>query len=88
VSIIDLNNPPPNHHYRLWVVREETPAERNVRLAKEVIVCALAAVFVSGVYWLAYKTASNAAASPEEKKWAMSVLPAGGAGLVGYLVRK
>jgi hypothetical protein len=46
VSIVDLNNPPPNHHYSLWVSREETVAERNVRLGKEVVVFTLAAVFV------------------------------------------
>ena len=59
-----------------------------MQLGKEVIVCVLAAAFVSGIYWLAFKTVTIAAASPEEKKWAMSVLSAGAAGLVGYLVRK
>jgi NADPH:quinone reductase-like Zn-dependent oxidoreductase len=48
----------------------------------------LAAVFVSAIYWLAFVTATSATATPEEKKWAMSVLSAGAAGLVGYLVRK
>jgi hypothetical protein len=68
------------------VLQEETPAERNVRLAKELAVSVLAAVFVSGIYWLADNTVTSASA--EEKKWAMSVLSAGAAGLVGYLVRK
>lgn len=85
---IDLNNPPPNHHYNLSVNREETIAERNVRLAKEIVVFSLAAVFVSVIYWLAFNTATSPTAQLDEKKWALSVLSAGAAGLVGYLVRK
>jgi hypothetical protein len=57
VSIIDLNNPPPNYHFNLSVNREETTAERYVRLGKEVVVFGLAAVFVSAIYWLAFVTA-------------------------------
>jgi hypothetical protein len=88
VSSIDLNNPPPNHRFRVSVEREETEAERDVRLAKDVGVFILAVVFVSAIYYLAFVTATSATAAPEEKKWAMSVLSAGAAGLVGYLVRK
>lgn len=88
MSIIDLNNPPANHHYSLAVNREETIAERNVRLGKEVVVFTLAAVFVSVIYWLAFNTATSPTAQLDEKKWALSVLSAGAAGLVGYLVRK
>jgi hypothetical protein len=88
VSSIDLNNLPPNHRFKASVEREETEAERNVRLGKEVVVFALAAAFVSAIYYLAFVTATSPTATPEEKKWAMSVLSAGAAGLVGYLVRK
>jgi len=88
VSTIDLNNPPPGHRYRVLVDREETPAERAVRLAKDVGVFLLAIVFVGSIYWLAYSTVISPTAGVEEKKWAMSILSAGAAGLVGYLVRK
>jgi hypothetical protein len=88
VSTIDLNNPPPNHRFSVSVDREETRAERNVRLIKELGVFLFAAVFVGGIYWLAFNTVTSQSASPDEKKWAMSVLSAGAAGLVGYLVRK
>lgn len=88
MSTIDLNNPPPNYHYNLSVNREETTAERNVRLSKDVGVFVLAFSFVSAIFSLAYQTVTNPSASAEEKKWAMSVLSAGAAGLVGYLVRK
>ena len=84
MSSIDLNNLPPNHRFKASVEREETEAERNVRLGKEVVVFALAAA----IYYLAFVTATSPTATPEEKKWAMSVLSAGAAGLVGYLVRK
>jgi hypothetical protein len=88
VSTIDLNNPPPGHRYRVLVDKEETVAERAVRLTKDLGVFLVAVVFVGGIYWLAYATVISATAETEEKKWAMSVLSAGAAGLVGYLVRK
>jgi hypothetical protein len=50
VSIIDLNNPPPNYHYSLSVNREETRSERNVRLIKELGVFGLAIAFVSAIF--------------------------------------
>jgi hypothetical protein len=88
VSTIDLNNPPPNHRYKVMVDRKKTDTERCVRLGKEVVVFSLAAVFVCVIYWLAFNTATNPATQVDEKKWALSVLSAGAAGLVGYLVRK
>jgi hypothetical protein len=88
VSTIDLNNPPPNHRYRVSVDREETRAERNVRLVKELGVFLFACVFVGGIYSLAYSTVTSPSSSDDEKKWAMSVLSAGAAGLIGYMVRK
>jgi hypothetical protein len=39
-------------------------------------------------YWLAFSTATSPTAQLDEKKWALSGLSAGAAGLVGYLVRK
>lgn len=87
MSNIDLDNPPANYHFNFSLKKDETVAERNVRLIKDLGVFLLAAVFVAGIYWLAYNTVTSATASPEEKKWAMSVLSAGAAGLVGYLVK-
>src|SRR5205823_13599201 len=49
VSSIDVNNLPPNHLFKASVEREETEAEHNVRLGKEVVVFALAAAFVSAI---------------------------------------
>jgi hypothetical protein len=74
VSTIDLNNPPSDYHYSLSVNKEETTAERNVRLTKEMAVFSLAVVFVGCIYWLAFSTVTSQAANAEEKKWAMSVL--------------
>ncbi len=88
MSIIDLNNPPPNHRYTVSVDREETDAERYVRLAKDVGLFIAALLFVGGIYWLAYETVTSAAASAEEKKWASSILSAIASGLVGYLVHR
>jgi hypothetical protein len=88
VSVIDLNNPPANYRYKVSVDRDETPAERCVRLGKDVSVSLLAVLFVGAIYWLCYNTVTSVTASGEEKKWAMSILSGGAGGLVGYLVRK
>lgn len=88
MSTIDLNSPPPNHKFNVSVEREETEAERRVRLFKDVALFVVALLFVSVVVWLCFSTLTNAAASPDEKKWAMSVLSAATGGIIGYLVRK
>jgi hypothetical protein len=88
VSVIDLNNPLPDYRYSVSVERDETPGERGVRLAKDMIVFLLAVLFVGAIYWLCFMAVTSATASGEEKKWAMSILSGGAGGLVGYLVRK
>jgi hypothetical protein len=88
VSVIDLNNPPPNYRYKVSVDRNETPAERGVRLVKDLVVFLLAVLFVVAINWLCYNAITSPTASGEEKKWAMSILSASAGGLVGYLVRK
>ncbi len=88
MSTLDLDNPPPNHNYRVSVDREETRAERCVRLVKDMGVFLFAAVFVGGVFWVAINTLTSPSAGADEKKWAMSVLYAGAGGFVGYMVRK
>jgi len=85
---IDLNSPPPNHKYSVSVEREETDGERQVRLFKDVSLFMVAIAFVVLIAWLCYSTLISSVASPEEKKWAMSVLSAATGGIVGYLVRK
>lgn len=88
MSTIDLNSPPPNHKFKVSVEREETEAERKVRLFKDVALFVVALVFVSILVWFCFSTLTSASASPDEKKWAMSVLSAAAGGIIGYLVRK
>ena len=88
MSQLDLNNPPPGHAYKVAVEREETTAERNVRLGKDIIVFLVAVALVITIAIICVVTLSSPSASAEEKKWAMSILSALAAGLVGYLVRK
>ncbi len=85
---IDLNNPPPNHRYKVDVAPEETPGERSVRLTKDLMVFLLAVGFVIVLAYFCVSTVLNAAAGQDEKKWAMSVLSAISGGLIGYIVRK
>jgi hypothetical protein len=88
VTRFDFDDPPPTHQFSIRYDPVETTGERTVRLAKEFLVFLLAAGFVSTIFYLAFVTVTNPSSSPEEKKWAMSVLSAGAAGLVGYLVRR
>ncbi len=88
MSHLDLNQPPPNHHFSVSVEREETDIERNVRLFKEVALFIVAIGFVVLMVWLCYSTLVSANTSADEKKWAMSVLSAATGGIIGYLVRK
>ena len=88
MSTIDLNSPPPNHKYSVSVEREETGGERRVRLFKDLALFLVAIGFVVLIVVLCYSTLSSATATPEEKKWAMSVLSAATGGIIGYLVRK
>jgi hypothetical protein len=88
LNTIDLDRPPPNHQFNVSIAREETAGERRVRLFKEVVLFLVAIGFVILVVWIYYSTLASSAASPEEKKWAMSVLSAATGGVIGYLVRR
>lgn len=88
MSTIDLNNPPPNHTLSVAVDREETKGEQAVRLTKDLSLFFVAIGFIVAIVSLCYSTVIDVTASAEEKKWAMSVLSASAAGLIGYLIRK
>ena len=85
---IDLNRPPPGHDLSVSVERTETAAERKVRLFKDVALFELALTLVSIVMWMCLSALQSATASPDEKRWAQSVLSAAVGGVLGYLVRK
>ena len=88
MSQLDLNHPPSNHTLSVTVEPEESKAERNVRLFKDVVLFLVAISFVALIVWLCYSTLVAASATPDEKKWAMSILSAATGGILGYLVRK
>ena len=79
-NTLDLNNPPQNHKYSVSVEREETAGERRVRLFKDVVLFSVAI--------MCFNTLLSDTASAEEKKWAMSILPAAAGGTIGYIVRR
>lgn len=85
---IDLNSPPPNHNYSIKVDPKETDAERNVRLFKDVALFLVALGFVALLAVLCYGTLTSNTATPEEKKWAMSIISGAAGGIIGYLLRK
>jgi hypothetical protein len=86
VSTIDLDKPPPNHEYKVSVEREETKAERAVRLGKDVALFVAALALVAVVASICISALANGSA--DEKRWAQSILTALMGGLVGYLIRK
>lgn len=88
MSTIDLNSPPVGHKFNVSIDKEETSAERNVRLGKDVTLFAVAIIFVLLMGWFCVQTMGSNTATAEEKKWAMSILSACAGGLIGYLVKK
>ena len=88
MSTIDLNAPPPDHVFSISVERQESTAERNVRLFKEVLLFLVAICFVVAIAIVCFRTVWSGTASADEKKWAMSVLSAAAGGIVGYLVKR
>jgi len=85
---IDLNSPPPNHNYSIKVDPKETDGERKVRLFKDVALFLVAIGFVILLAFLCYSTLTSSATTPEEKKWAMSIISGAAGGIIGYLIRK
>jgi hypothetical protein len=82
LSTIDLNTPPPNHQFSVSVEREETPAERGVRLFKDVMLFLVAIGFIAVIVWLCVLTLEDGKSSPDAQKWAMSVLSAAAGGVI------
>ena len=83
---LDLSAPPQNHTYTVSLSPEEKHSDRFVRLAKEIILVALAAGSVILIGWICVHTLFSAQATAEEKKWAMSTVTAISGGLIGYLI--
>ena len=88
MSTIDLDKPPTGHEYKVTVEPQESIAERNVRLAKDVALFVTALAFVAIIAWLCVETLHSTSSSDEEKKWAMSILSGGAGAIVGYLLKK
>lgn len=88
MSTIDLDKPPPDHKLPIPIERVETAADQLARLFEDLVLFLAALTFVSLIVWLCYQTLASNAASPEEKKWAMSVLSAAAGGVIGYLIRR
>ena len=88
MNSIDLNQPPPGHKFDVSIEKEESVAERRVRLFKDValFVAALGLVALVAIY--CFRALLDPTSTADEKKWAMSVLAAATGGLRGYLVRK
>ncbi|MBX9897810.1 MAG: hypothetical protein K2Y17_07905 [Qipengyuania sp.] len=82
MSTIDLNSPPPNHKFSVSLDREETVAERNVRLFKDVALFVVALAFAVIVAWICVSTLQSSTASADAQKWAMSTLTAITGGMI------
>ncbi len=87
-KVLDIKGTPPGHSYTTKVEPQETVADRNVRLFKDVVLFLVAVGFVLLIVGLCVRSLLSPTTQPEEKKWAMSILTAAAAGLTGYLVKK
>ncbi|UKE51710.1 hypothetical protein KCU57_05160 [Xanthomonas translucens] len=90
MSNIDLNNPPSGHSFKVNVEKNETEAERAVRLTKDLLLFLFASVFIGVIGWrcLTALLDTTGKVLADDKTWAMSFLTEVGGALVGYLVRK
>ena len=88
MNTIDLDRPPSGHRLDVKISPDEAAGERQVRLFKDVPLFLMAAGFVILIIVFCFLTVTSVAASVDEKKWAMLVLSAAAAGLIGYLIRK
>lgn len=87
-NTVDLSQPPANHRFKFELEREETAAERQLRLFKDFALFLLALGFVGLIAWICVTTLTSVTTSADEKKWAMSILSAATGAVIGYLVRK
>lgn len=85
---IDLNRPPPDHNYSIKVDPKETDGDRAVRLFKDLALFLVAIGFVILLAVLCYGALTSGTTTPEEKKWAMSIISGAAGGIIGYLIRK
>jgi len=67
---------------------EERGADPFVRLFNEVVLFLVAIGFVVLIVSLCYKTMTSPSATPDEKKWAMSLISAAAGGIIWYLVKR
>ena len=88
MSALDFDKVTDGHEITVKVEKSESEGDALVRRIRELVlmVCAVAgaAVFL----WICYQTVTNPNSSPDDKKWATSVITAVVGGLVGALVKK
>jgi len=86
---VDLRSPPPGHTYTSSITPQENEGDQRVRRFREYTATIVTLVLVGVIAWLCVRTLlSSDPARAEGQKWAMSILSAAAAGLIGYLVRK
>ncbi|QDA36073.1 hypothetical protein E4191_18255 (plasmid) [Paracoccus liaowanqingii] len=87
-NLIDLSNPAAGHNYKVSVQPDESRAERNIRLFKDVVLFLSAIAFIGFIAWFCIVTLITPGQPPESQRWAQSVLSAAAGGLTGYLIRR
>ena len=88
MSQLDLDKPPDGHQFSVTLDPAETSGERAVRLFKDVTLFLVTLILLSMIAWLCFSTLTSLTTTPEEKRWAMSILTAAAGGMVGYLMKK
>lgn len=82
---LNLGAPPPGHVYSVTIEPDEKDADRYIRLLRETLLFLLGfGIATASVVYCTHLLFG--ATSPEQKKWAMSVLWGSGGGLGGYLL--
>ena len=88
MSTIDISKAPERHKWTLKLEGEETTAERNVRLCKEIALYLFALGIGITFVVIAVRIATDPAASADDRKWAFAAFTSIGSGVLGYLLKR
>lgn len=79
---------PDGHRYKVSIEKDESPQEIRFRLIRELVVLALASVFVLAIGGICLVVVLADHSSADDRKWAFGILSGIAGGCVGHLLRR
>ena len=88
MSSLDFDKVLAGHEVSVKIEKSESDGDANIRRIKELVLMACA-VFATAVFlWICYQTVTSTTASPDEKRWAQSIITAALCALIAAVVKK